>query len=248
MTATKAAVATKPTLDELQTRLQAIEHGISRLVVEQAGRVVDIGHEMPGAVAALEVVDAQLTVARQAWREVADALKESRAEEAAEQAALRPQLEAAREAAEKVLAEKKQAFETTLGVLAGAAQATMQAGDAAYNAAIALGYNAGSQMQTRDLLTSRTSHVMNLAGLRDFDFSLSPSGRNPLGAPAEPYRSNVEEAKPLPNRRDHHEPEPGYPGQNVESRRIIATELENDAGEWVSVQPGTWDWPEGVSP
>jgi hypothetical protein len=247
-TKVKAAVAIKPTLDELQNQFIAIEAGISRLMVEKQGREVDISHEMPGSVAALEQVDIRLAAARQDWRAVADALQEVRAKEAAEQDALRPQLEADRDAAENVLAEKMLATETVLGVLEGAAQATMQAGDAAYNAAIALGYNAGSQMATRDRLTARISHVLNLAGLRDFDISLSPSGRSPLGSPAEPYRSHVVEAKPLREQWNIHKEftreDPGYPGQLLTNRPIVQRFLRGDDGEWVEVAPTAWELPE----
>lgn len=249
MTATKTAVAEKVTLDELQNRLAAIEQGISRLEVEKAGRTEDIAHGMAGAVAAREQVDARLIEALHDWHAVVDAIKERRAEEAAEQAAARPQLEADRDAAEKVLAERKVATETALGVLVGAAQAMIQAGDSAYNATIALGYNGGSQMATRERLEARISHVLNVeAGLRGFDVSLSPSGRSPLGEAAAPYKSNMTERPPLPNRRELHDVSEGYPGQNPMSRPVIKTELQKADGTWVDVPIGSYDWPDSVEP
>lgn len=52
----------------------------------------------------------------------------------------------------------------------------------------------------------------------------------------------VEVLKPRA-RRDVHAAEPSYPGQNVESRPIIQTFLQDDNGEWVEVPAGMTELP-----
>lgn len=45
-------------------------------------------------------------------------------------------------------------------------------------------------------------------------------------------------------RRDVHADKPSYPGQNVESRPIIQSFLQDDSGEWVEVPAGMTELPE----
>jgi hypothetical protein len=187
---------------------------------------------------------------RQAFEESfkaeAAAREEAQKQEAAA-AAEHDKLEAAREAADKRLTEVLRAAEVELQVLVGVVQAALIAADNHYNTGVALGFG-GRMDATRTTITDRISHVLNLAGLKDMDLSMSPSGRNPLGQPAEPWKSNMAESTPLREQWNIHKPfdvsDPGYPGQLLDNRPIVQRFLKDDQGEWVEVPVTAWRLPE----
>jgi hypothetical protein len=170
-----------------------------------------------------------------------EAQKEAQREEAAS-AEEQEKLTATREAADKRLTEVLRSAETDLQVFAGVVQAALIASDESYNAGVALGIH-GVSSATRDRISDRISHVLRVvANLPDFQQSMSPSGRTPLGEAAHPRP--LESATPLREQWNIHQPftndDPGYPGQLLTNRPIVQRFLRGDDGEWVEVAVGAW--------
>lgn len=247
MTATASAEALTAT--DLEAEISAAEKLIDKLTSEQKRlSLATLRHE-DGAAEAVVEVEKALDAARHAHRLASDAIIALGAEEAqaevAHAAESRVKLEAVR--AEKLAAKAVAIndFDAMVSDLCASVKAALSVSDEAHNAGVALGIH-GNPVATSRALEGRIHHALREdAGLLGFDFAVNPAFRHPLGTNpnAIPARDPIPpQATPLPERRDVRE-EAGYPGQNLESRPITATFLKDAEGNWISVEPGRFEFP-----
>jgi hypothetical protein len=82
-------------------------------------------------------------------------------------------LEVARAEAEKLLHERLLAVDHALEALVETLQPALAVSDDYYNAGLPLGVRSGASTSTRDRIEARINHRLRLAGLPDFEMSLS---------------------------------------------------------------------------
>ncbi len=179
--------ATPPADLDLDSLITATTAEIEKLSAERSKLALASLRKAPGADKAFTRCEGHLAVARRVLSQAQAATLAFASEKTAEAEALSEaeikRLQAERESAEQALGKRMVQAEEQIQSLVNVIGVTLEASDRAYNSAVALGIH-GNALATSDRIAARINHVLNLAGMHDFDFSMSPSGRQPLSGAA----------------------------------------------------------------
>lgn len=180
-------MTTKNSLD-LAAVIAATEQEIETLTAQRSQHALAAFRKAPGAEAAFTEAEGKLEAARrvlsQAQVATLEFAREQEVAEVARTAAETKRLEKDRAEAEGKLTEALRTTEGTLQVLAEAVIATLAAADKHYNSGVAMGLNSVST-GTRNHVTDRISRVLNMVGLIDLAYGLTPAASTPLGEVSE---------------------------------------------------------------